>query len=72
MNTNRIRLAVDVADIMTEVMGPDCKGIFFCSTIDEADTLGAKYMSTVYRTQNFLMVLKQRTKLNGSLEILSG
>jgi superfamily II DNA helicase RecQ len=45
MNTNRIRLAVDVADIMTEVMGPDRKGIFFCSTVEEADILGVKYTS---------------------------
>ena len=43
MNTNRIRLAVDVANIMTKVMGPDRKGILFCSTINEADTLAAKY-----------------------------
>jgi hypothetical protein len=43
MNTNKIRLAVDVATIMTEIMGPDRKGIFFCSTIDEADMLGAKF-----------------------------
>jgi Helicase conserved C-terminal domain len=45
MNTDRIRLAVDVANIMTEIMGPDRKGIFFCSTIEEADILGAKYTS---------------------------
>lgn len=43
MNTDVIRLAVDVADVMTKVMGAGRKGIFFCSTIDEADTLGAKY-----------------------------
>ena len=43
MNTDLMRLAVDVATIMTEVMGPNRKGIFFCSTINEADTLGAKY-----------------------------
>ena len=43
MNTDLIRLAVDVADIMTEVIGSNRKGIFFCSTINEADMLGAKY-----------------------------
>ena len=43
MNTDYIRLAVDVATIMTKVMGPNRKGIFFCSTIADADILGAKY-----------------------------
>lgn len=43
MNTDHIRLAVDVADIMTKVIGPNRKGIFFCSTINEADKLGQKY-----------------------------
>lgn len=42
MNTDVIRLAVDVAQIMTTVMGPKRKGIIFCSTIAEADVLGAK------------------------------
>lgn len=45
MNTDKIRLAVDVATIMTEVIGSNRKGIFFCSTIDEANTLGSKYTS---------------------------
>jgi hypothetical protein len=43
MNTDHIRLAVDVADIMTKVIGPNRKGIFFCSTIEEANKLGSKY-----------------------------
>jgi len=43
MNTNVIRFAIDVAQIMTEVIGPNQKGIIFCSTIDEADELGAKF-----------------------------
>jgi hypothetical protein len=43
MNTNRIRLAVDVAGIMTEVIGPRRKGIIFCSTIDEADEMGLNF-----------------------------
>jgi hypothetical protein len=43
MNTDHIRLAVDIGDIMTKVIGPKRKGIFFCSTIDEADKLGSKY-----------------------------
>jgi superfamily II DNA helicase RecQ len=43
MNTNVIRLAVDVAKIMTEVIGPKRKGIFFCSTIAEVEELGSKF-----------------------------
>jgi hypothetical protein len=43
MNTNNIRLAVDVASIMTEVIGPKRKGILFCSSIDEADELGSRF-----------------------------
>jgi len=42
MNTNKIRLAVDIANIMTGVIGPKRKGIIFCSTIDEADEIGSK------------------------------
>ena len=45
MNTNKIRLAVDVAHIMTKVIGPNRKGIIFCSTIDEAENLGSKVAS---------------------------
>ena len=45
INTDVIHLTVDVADVMSKVIGPGHKGIFFCSTIDEADTLGAKYTS---------------------------
>jgi Helicase conserved C-terminal domain len=43
MNTNVIRLAVDVAQIMSGVIGPTRKGIIFCSTIDEAEELGLKF-----------------------------
>jgi hypothetical protein len=43
MNTDKIRLAVDVATLMTKIMGPNRKGIFFCSTIEEADIIGAKF-----------------------------
>ena len=43
MNTTLIRLAIDVAKIMTEVIGPDRKGIIFCSSISQADELGLKF-----------------------------
>ena len=43
MNTNPIRLAVDVARIMSEVIGPDRKGIIFCSSINEVEELGDKF-----------------------------
>ena len=43
MNTNVIRLAIDVAKTMTEVIGPKRKGIIFCSTIDEANQLGLEF-----------------------------
>ena len=42
MNTNKIRLAVDIANIMTKVIGPKRKGIIFCSTIEEAEEMGSK------------------------------
>lgn len=42
MNTDHIRLAVDVVHIMTKIIGPKRKGIIFCSTINEADTLSSK------------------------------
>lgn len=43
MNTNIICLAVDIAHIMTKVIGLKRKGIIFCSTIDEANELGSKF-----------------------------
>ena len=45
MNTDKIRLAVDVAHVMTKVIGSKRKGIIFCSTIAEAETLGSKIAS---------------------------
>jgi len=45
MNTDKLRLAVDVVHIMTNVIGPQRKGIIFCSTIDEANKLGSKVAS---------------------------
>jgi Helicase conserved C-terminal domain len=45
LNTDKIRLAVDVAHIMTDAIGPTRKGIIFCSTIEEAEKLGSKVAS---------------------------
>lgn len=42
LNTDKIRLAVDVAHIMANVIGPKRKGIIFCSTIEEVERLGSK------------------------------
>ena len=42
MNTDKLRLAVDVVHIMTKAIGSHRKGIIFCSTIEEADKLGSK------------------------------
>jgi hypothetical protein len=45
MNTDKLRLAVDVVHIMTKVIGPSRKGIIFCQTIGEAEILGSKAAS---------------------------
>ena len=41
-----------------EVMGPNCKGIFFCSTVNKADMLGAKYTKNSVSHSKFPFSMK--------------
>jgi len=40
MNTNKKRLAIDVAHILNSIMGHDRIGIIFCNSHEEADQFG--------------------------------
>lgn len=43
MNTNDKRLAIDVANILNNIMGDDRIGIIFCSSRQEADQFGNRF-----------------------------
>lgn len=43
MNTNDKRLAMDVANILNEIMGEDRIGIIFCNSRQEADQFGNRF-----------------------------